>query len=50
MFFPEPSKIYTQWQGNKMRIALPRAETEQYWRSIWEREAVHNTNASGSEI
>ena len=28
-----------------MRTDPTRAETEQYWKSIWEKEASHNTNA-----
>ena len=28
-----------------MRTDPPRAETDQYWKSKWEKEALHNTNA-----
>ena len=37
---PNPPMVYPQRQGNNMRTDPPRAETEQYWRSIWEKEAV----------
>ena len=37
--------MYPQWQGNNTRRDPPRAETEQYWKSIREKEASHMTNA-----
>ncbi len=49
MFSTEPSKVYSQWQGNNTRSDPPRAETEQYWKNIWEKEASHNTNAQWLE-
>ena len=45
IFSTEPSKVYAQWQVNKMRIDPPRAETKQYWKNLWEREPSHNTDA-----
>ncbi len=45
MFSTEPAKVYSQWQGNNNRSDPPRAETEKYWKNIWEREASHNTDA-----
>eukprot|EP00064_Thunnus_orientalis_P013602 superscaffoldBa00002245_g13641 len=45
MFSTEPSKVYSHWQGNNTRTDPPKAETEQYWKSIWEKEASHNINA-----
>ncbi|KAL4008504.1 hypothetical protein ACER0C_002356 [Sarotherodon galilaeus] len=41
----EPAKVYSQWQGNNKRTAPPRLETEQYWKSIWEKDATQNGNA-----
>lgn len=35
----------TQWQGNNMRADPVRPETEQYWKSILEREVSYNNNA-----
>ena len=46
MLSTEPSTVYAQWKGNKMRIDPPRGETEQYRKSIWGKEASHDTNAS----
>ncbi|XP_076733794.1 uncharacterized protein LOC143414044 [Maylandia zebra] len=45
LFSTEPAKVYSQWQGNNKRTAPPRLETEQYWKSIWEKDATHNGNA-----
>jgi len=45
MFSTEQWQVYAQWQSDKMSIDPPRDETEQYWKSIWEREALQNTNA-----
>ncbi|XP_078020835.1 uncharacterized protein LOC144459905 [Epinephelus lanceolatus] len=45
MFSTKPSKAYSLWQGNSIRIDPPWAETEQYWKSIREKEASHNTDA-----
>ena len=45
LFSTEPAKVYSQWQGNNNRTAPPRLETEQYWKSIWEKDATHNGNA-----
>ena len=45
IFSTKPSKVYSQWQGNNTRADPLRAETEQYWKSIWEKEASHNTRA-----
>eukprot|EP00064_Thunnus_orientalis_P015365 superscaffoldBa00002837_g15417 len=42
MFSTKQFKVYSQWQRNNMRTDPPRAETEQYWKSIWEKEASHN--------
>lgn len=28
-----------------MRTAPPRLETDKYWKSIWEKDATHNSNA-----
>jgi len=50
MFSIEPSKVYSQWQGNNTEVYPPMAETEQYWRRIWEKEALHNTNAKWQVI
>ena len=44
MFSTKPSKVYSQWKSDNMQTDPPRAET-QYWKSIWEKEASHNTNA-----
>lgn len=44
-FSNNPAKVYSQWQGSKTTANPPRAETEQYWKSIWEKETPHNTNA-----
>lgn len=30
----EPSKGYSQWQGNNIRLAPPKLEMEQYWKSM----------------
>lgn len=32
-------------RGNTMKAGLPRLETEQHWKSLWKKEASHNTNA-----
>ncbi len=45
MFSTSPFKVYSQWQGSKMTADPPRAETEQYWKNIWEKEATQNTSA-----
>ncbi len=45
MFSTEPAKVYSQWQRNNNQSDPPRAETEKYWKNIWEIEASHNTNA-----
>uniref|UniRef100_A0A3P9C3E3 Potassium channel, subfamily K, member 10a n=1 Tax=Maylandia zebra TaxID=106582 RepID=A0A3P9C3E3_9CICH len=49
LFSTEPAKVYSQWQGNNKRTAPPRLETEQYWKSIWEKDATHNGNAQWLE-
>lgn len=45
LYSTEPSKVYTQWQGNTMRTTPPKLETKQYWNSIWEKDATLNGNA-----
>lgn len=32
-----------------MKAGLPRLETEQHWKSLWEKEASHNTDAKWLE-
>lgn len=32
-----PMNVYAQWQGHNSREDPPRLETEQYWKSMWER-------------
>ena len=44
MFSSNPSQVYPEWQGSKVAADPPGAETEQYWKSIWEKEESHNTN------
>ena len=44
IFTTEPSEVYSQWEGNKMRTDLPRGESELYWKVIWEKEASNNTS------
>lgn len=44
MFTTDPSKVHTQWLDNSTKSDPPRAETEQYWKNIWE-EASHSTSA-----
>ncbi|XP_030645172.1 major histocompatibility complex class I-related gene protein-like [Chanos chanos] len=40
------AKIKATWtEGNNKGIDTARLESEQYWRSIWEKEASHNTSA-----
>lgn len=41
LYSMEPSKLYAHWQGNNMRTALPKLESEQYWRIIWDKDATH---------
>ena len=43
--FNNPSKVYSQWQGSKVAADPPKAEMEQYWKNIWEKEATHNASA-----
>uniref|UniRef100_A0A3B3HW39 Reverse transcriptase domain-containing protein n=1 Tax=Oryzias latipes TaxID=8090 RepID=A0A3B3HW39_ORYLA len=45
LFATQPAKVYAQWQGQNSRADPPRLETEQYWKSIWEKETAHNSNA-----
>ncbi|KAK7930440.1 hypothetical protein WMY93_006835 [Mugilogobius chulae] len=45
LFATQPAKVYSQWQGNNSRADPPRLKSEQYWKSIWEREASHNSDA-----
>ena len=44
MFSDNPAKVCSQWQGGENTEDPPRAESEQYWKSIWEKEVSHNTN------
>ena len=45
MFTAEPSRVYSQWEGTKMRADPARGETELYFEGKWEKEASHNTHA-----
>ena len=46
LFSKEPSKVYSQLQcKNTIRPEPPKAETERYWKTIWEDEKTHNTSA-----
>ena len=46
LFSNNPAKVYSQWQGSKnTQIDPPKADSELYWKSIWEKEASRNTNA-----
>lgn len=41
MFSPEPS-VYSQRRYDNIRTKQGRRETEQYWRSIWEKKPHNN--------
>lgn len=45
LYSTESSKAYSQWQGTNMRTTPPRLEKEQYWKSIWVKDAEHNKKA-----
>ena len=48
LFSKEPSKVYSQLQTGARSTANadpPKVETEQYWKSIWEKDATHNGDA-----
>lgn len=45
MFSTKASKVYSQLQGTNVRTDVQRAETNQYWKEIWEKEATHSTYA-----
>ena len=49
LFATESSRVYDLLKGEQQRLVQkdpPRRETEEFWKAIWEKEAVHNQHAN----
>lgn len=42
LYSTEPSKLYSQCQGNNIRTAPPRLKLEEHWKTIWKKDITHN--------
>lgn len=42
LYYTEPSKVYSQCQGNNIRTQTPRLKLEQCWKTIWKKDITHN--------